>query len=316
MLQTAVACLLSFWMDLSREAHQLIVHHVGNKSDLCSLARVSKSFQRAAERALYNTIYLRDPATTITICSTLAIRDRLALLVDAVSIFASGADGEDDDDDDDDDDGEDADEGLPENYWRILAAALRRTNRLRFLNIYANGDAAHSWILRDCNFQLRTFHCDLHWDADLIVFLGTQRHLHDLYLADYSNTPSETTVDWEARAYKHTSATPSLDSTSLPSLSTFECSFTEAVSLLAPGRPLRRIKTCFSREDTQGKTAELGQLLRDLRRSTRRISCLDLADSSYTEDFSLTVLGEVSTQLPGLRYLGTLVLPVGLEVCF
>ena len=56
------------------------------------------------------------------------------------------------------------------------------------------------------------------------------------------------------------------------------------------------------------------QLVTSLRRSTKRLRTLDLADSSYTEEFSLVVLRQVATNLPDLRYLGTLVLPVGIEV--
>lgn len=342
-------------MELSREVYQLIVQYVGNKADLCSLARVSRRFRFVAERALYNTLYMRNPEKTVQLCSLLASQARLAIHVEALTVYAS--DGRAGDDFYEQDNGYDtkdeSDESsggrtLPENYWDSLSSALRRTNRLRFFNLHINGDSAQAWTLRGCTFKLRSFHCDLAWDHDLVSFLNAQNFLQDLYLADYaitptlveSNTPvvrisesdSESSPPGPPSSPLSTPSTqygeqvfPTIQSTvahpvatigehALPALSTLECSFADAFSTLVPDRPLAKVKTCFSREDNTGKTQELSKLLEALQQASSPIRCLDLADSSYTEEFSLVVLGEVSRRFPELQYLGILVLPVGREV--
>ncbi|THH07113.1 hypothetical protein EW145_g3616 [Phellinidium pouzarii] len=329
-------------MELSREAYQLIVQNVGSRADLCTLARVSRAFQRAAERALYNTILMKRPRATVDLCNTLAANVRLAVFVDALTIFVQTesdkggdeGDGEKDDEDEEESSkssGADA-SGFPANYWEGVSAALRQMTRLRFFNLHVDGDAAYAWILRGCTFKLHSFHCDLVWDANLIEFLETQDQLLDLYLADYvSPVTAAPTPQPEAGSRPQSlvppppspqSSAPSsatIRASSLPALSTLECSFIDAITALVPGRPVSRVKTCFSSADTPGKTAELRQLGASLRRATGaaaahgRVYSLDLADSAYTEDFSLVVLAELSRRLPELRYLGTLVLPVGLE---
>lgn len=343
-------------MELSREAYQLIVQNIGNKADLCTLARVSKPFQFAAERALYNTLYMRDPGETVTLCKLLASQHRLAIHVDALTVFVNEglSDNEPSDKDDGYDQADEADEvgggkTFPDNYWEALAGALQRTIRLRFFNLHIDGDPSHAWILRDCTFKLRTFHCDLAWDEHLVSFLDTQNRLEDLYLADYAvistlvdtgpaviqvrdpeceapppgtptsplSTPASQYGEQVFSTMQSSVVHPVtvIDGRALSALSTLECSFADAFTTFTPGRPIARVKTCFSREDSAGKAQELTQLLGSLRRSSRPIRCLDLADSSYTEEFSLTVLGEVTRYLLELQYLGTLVLPVGREVC-
>lgn len=319
-------------MELSREIYQLITQNVSSKTDLCSLARVSRQFRRASERALYNTLYMRDPNATIKLCSTLVSASRLAALVDALTVFA----GIDENSASDSEEGED-EEGeswaeeisLPENYWESLAHALRCVVQLRFFNLHIGGVADKAWILRDTTFRLLSFHCDLAWDVDLVVFLNRQDRLHDLYLADYtiSSRPpgliaSEEPLDGEAESVHQPQsdallpASSSLmpDAEALPALSTLECSFIDAIATFANRRPLTRVKTCFSREDTAGKTGELERLCEGLLMTSTRVRSLDLADAAYTEEFSLSVLGALVPRLPELRYLGTLVLPVGLEV--
>lgn len=313
-------------MELSREIYQLIIQNVSSRSDLLSLTHVSKPLRRAAERALYNTLYMKDPATTVKLCITISSTPRVATLVDALTVFSTTdevsfhPDTEDEEQFDDEETN-----SLPENYWDCLASALRQATQLRFFNLHIDGDNDKSWILRDAPFRLRSFHCDLAWDADLVTFLNTQDRMTDLYLADYavSSRPPEDTASEEQSAKEEdgmrrrsgspTSVLP-LDPDALPALSMLECSFIDAVAAIAPRRPLRRVKTCFSREDTPGKTDELQRLYAGLRNATARVRSLDLADAAYAEDFSLTVLGALVPRFPELRYLGTLVLPVGLEV--
>lgn len=293
-------------MELSREVYQLIVQHISSRSDLFALTLTSRALQRAAERALYNTLVLNDPATTVNICHTLSSNPRLSSLVDALTIFASPSTAEDNESDNAVD--------LPDGYWESIASALVLTARLRHLNIHVDGDTSFAWILHGARFKLESFHCDLSWDADLINFLNSQERLRDLYLADYTSPslPSVTRdeADCDPQALPVNAVTIRADA--LPILTILECSFIEAVNVFVPGRPVTHIKTCFSREDTPGKTEELRKLGTSLRRASTKVRSLDLADSSYSEDFTLTVLNTISQRLPDLRYFGTLVLPVGL----
>ena len=150
-------------------------------------------------------------------------------------------------------------------------------------------------MLRDTTFQLRTFHCDFEWDAPLAAFLRTQTDLVDLCLADYRRDAGEGTAG------------------AAPRLATLECTFSEAAADLVPGRPVARVKTCFSRSDAGEKRAELAGLLAHLRRSRAPLRALDLGDEAYDEDFTLLLLSSMGapfSRFADLRYLGTLVLPV------
>lgn len=269
-------------MEPSQEMCQLIVKHTSQRSDLCVLARVSKLFQHAAERALYNTVYMQDPDKTIALCDVISTRCCLPTYVKALTVTTH-----------------DGDVTMPEKYWSSLAGALQKTSRLRSLIFHIDGNIDQAWILRDCTFQLHTFHCDFSWDADLVSFLNTQKDMLDLYISDYRPP---------------TSYNPSIDPQSLPRLATIESNYNEGIRDLVPGRPILRVKTCFSRESDAEKKEELLALTAALMRSKRSLISLDLADATYTEHFSLVVLQEVSRSLPHLRYLGTIVLPIGKEV--
>lgn len=288
-------------MELSQEAYHLIVRYVGNRKDLLTLCTVSKPFQREAERALYDTLHLRGHQRTVSICRLLASTQRLSVLVDALSIFVV------DDESDESDASEGEDPPVPDDYWDAVAAALRQTTKLRFLSIYFDqiSDTSQAWVLNNCSFQLQTFHCDFEWDAALTAFLDTQSQLSDLYLADFRRGISNLTT--------------STNSPALPKLSILECTFTEAAVALVPGRPVVRIKTCFSRTDIAEKRAELRELHAKLKLSRKSLRALDLADESYTPEFTLELLTltvDTFTSTNTLRYLGTLVLPVDAkQVC-
>jgi len=303
-------------MELSLEACRQIVEYTGRRADVCSLCRVSKRFQYVAERALYNTLYMRHPDATISLCDTLARRPRLSSLVEAFTIYLYEEDDQDhrdqeEDEEDSRSDGADAkgaQSPLPERYWPSVARALRSTHHLLYLNIHINSseNTSASWILNDCTFQLRTFHCDFQWDQALVSFLNDQRRLADLYIVDYSDLDANTSV----------SPTPShrMDASSLPNLSTLECTFTEAAGALVPGRPVTRLKTCFSASGMSEKRAELSGLFSKISLSTRPFRALDIADSSYTEEFCMELLRAIvfaHAAAGELHYLGTLVLPIG-----
>ncbi|KIJ61094.1 hypothetical protein HYDPIDRAFT_177168 [Hydnomerulius pinastri MD-312] len=284
-------------MELSLEAYRLIVKYVGNRADICTLCRVNKGFQRAAERALYNTIFASDTSDTLIMCSLLADQPRLAIMVEALTVFVG----------DESHSGSSIRSDLPENFWPTVARALQLTTRLRFLNLHLDyaGDTAQAWVLEQTTFRLRSFHCDLLWDIHLISFLNAQPDIDDLYIVDYrvpDNTP--------------TSAVPSssLDAGALPYLSTLECTFTEAAGALVPTRPISRLKTCFSKTHLREKREELSLLFTKLFQATHPLHSLDIADSSYSELFSmelLTAVVRLQNQVQGLQYLGTLVLPIG-----
>lgn len=282
-------------MQLSLETYSLIVNYVASRENLASLCRVSKTFQKVAERKLYNTLDLRGYTRTASMCRLLSSKERLAILVEALSIHHT------------EDASTDSDGSVypfPEDYWDTIADALRQASKLRHLNIYVDtGDeATHSWVLDRCTFQLRSFHCDFTWDAHLSTFLNTQFQLSDLYLVDFrSDTPADTLLS-------------PLHDRALPKLSTLECTFMEAAAVLSPGRPVSRLKTCFSRSQILEKRDEMSDLFTKLRTSRKPLRTLDIADSSYTQEFSTELLNAVVqtfANLNHLRYLGTLVLPVG-----
>lgn len=304
------------YMELSLEAYRNIVNNIGSRADIATLCRVSKGFRNVAERSLYNTLYMRDVRDTISLCNTLTRQPRIAVLVDALTIFLS-----DDNSDSDDDESESQTEAeeerppLPDDYWSSVAGALAKMTRLRYLNIHVNNDMdkATAWILNDCTFRLRRFHCDLDWDQHLVAFLNTQTDLDDLYIIDYNETSSVTPTN--------VAPSPSLflDDHSLPNLSTLECTFSEAAIAIVPGRPITHLKTCFSRSEISEKRTEMDLLFSKIKLSTRPIRSLDIADSSYNETFSMELLSTIvhtnATTTSDLRYLGTLVLPIlGKEV--
>ncbi|KAF7357094.1 hypothetical protein MSAN_01303500 [Mycena sanguinolenta] len=237
-------------------------------------------------------------------------------------------------------------------YWAAVAGALRNTTRLRHLTIDISDpvDCASAWVLDGCTFQLHTFHCDFDWDHALCGFLATQRHLYDLSLRDYREPesphpaseahnlvlstvpddpnsgststhgatdvpPVESPPHTLEEAIPLETVTPkSTTSLVIPALTTLECTFSEAAVMLVPGRPLSRLKTCFSRSDSVGKRAELVALFGALRRSRVALRALDLADVSYTESGAMELLHRIAhTQITSseLRYLGTLALPIG-----
>uniref|UniRef100_A0A0W0F6E3 F-box domain-containing protein n=1 Tax=Moniliophthora roreri TaxID=221103 RepID=A0A0W0F6E3_MONRR len=214
-------------------------------------------------------------------------------------------------------------------YWNSISSALRKTNALKHLNIFVNGpfDTSNTWIFEGCEFQLRSFHCDLNWNDQLVNFLYTQVNLHDLFLIDYnessqeSHTATSTVISSSIPIPTERPDTTTLTNTKmidntqfLPNLSKLECTFSEAALALVPNRPVTHLKTCFSRSDATEKRAELYLLFSRIRRSTRRLRSLDIADSSYTEAFSMEMLRTVvatGATSAELRYLGTVVLPIG-----
>ena len=286
-------------MEVPLGVYRLIVKHVGSRADLCTLCRVNKEFQRVAEQALYNTIYASDVWDTFRMCSLFARTPRLAAIVENLTLFVG--------DEDDGDSRPQSEVRLPNDFWPTVSEALHQTTRLRFLNLHLDnaGDPAQAWILDGTAFQLRSFRCDLQWDGHLVSFLNTQTDINDLYIVDYSVS--------EDTAQTSTSVSSPLDPAALPNLSTLECTFAEAACALVPTRPISRLKTCFSKTRLAEKREELLLLFSNLIETTHPLRSLDIADSSYSDSFSMELLASVvrlQSQVHDLRYLGTLVLPV------
>ncbi|KAF5374116.1 hypothetical protein D9615_008870 [Tricholomella constricta] len=303
------------YMELTLEAYRNIVKHLGNRADIATLCRVSKGFQYVCERALYNTLYMRDVRDTISLCTTLAGQPRLSVLVDALTIYLS------DDENDSDEDGDRSAASnteplpLPDAYWPSIANALQKTTRLRYLNIHINNnsDKGTAWIFDKSTFRLRRFHCDLDWDHHLVAFLNTQTDLDDLYIIDYNEAGSATPTNIVPSPLPSPSPSLLLDTHALPNLSTLECTFSEAAIAIVPGRPITHLKTCFSRSELSEKRAEMALLFDKIKLSTRPLRSLDIADSTYSETFSMELLSYIvrtSATTSELRYVGTLVLPI------
>lgn len=301
---------------LTLEICRGIVSEVGSRSDLATLCQVSKGFRAFAERALYNTLYMRNVQETLLLCNTLSNTPRIALLVDALTIYATAGEEVVTEDSDSEEEEESSHE-LPDGYWSSVARALEQTTNLRYLNMHITNSASANvaWTLDNCTFQLKGFHCDLNWDNHLVSFLNKQTKLNDLYLLDYIDLGDPSTSAAQALA---TESLTSLHPSAFPDLSTLECTFSEAAAVITPSRPITRLKTCFSRTQLPEKRAEMTLLLSKIRQSTRPIRSLDLADSKYTTSFSMELLSSIVNSRATsseLRYLGTLVLPIsGREV--
>jgi hypothetical protein len=290
-------------MKLPPEVYLNIAQYVERRADLCVLCLVSKGFRTAAERVLYRKLDMSEPSTTITLCWVLAEQPRLSRLVTTLAIYLN-EEGQRED-------GSNSREQMPSAssshyYWTSISSALRNAANLRSLRVHLDGGNPinYAWILDGCRFQLHTFHCDLAWDVHLVSFLTTQRELSDLHISDFDeDVPENVAISTHSLRQAHT----------LPRLSVLDCTFTGAVGVLVPGRPVTHVKTCFSGSNPETRRVELALLLTDLRLSTQPIYSLTVADESYTSNFSLELLSSLVRAFgptPRLRYLGPLALPV------
>ncbi|KAJ3917579.1 hypothetical protein F5877DRAFT_44408 [Lentinula edodes] len=337
-------------MELSLEAYRIIVNNVRSRVDLATLCLVSKGFRRVAERALYNTLFMHETERTERICKTLVSQPRVAELVEALTIAIEEgeerrgegeAPAEEDeeeggggDDQATDTEENEAQSGTEENLWPAISDALKKMSRLRHLSIVIDGSFSSpysgrlAWILTDCPFRLKSFHSDMRWDENLVRFLNMQDEIEDLYIGDYDEGEEAGEVEESTGLDEKTPVTTmssgpvgprashnslTLSPTALPHLFTLECTFSEAAVAIVPGRPVSRLKTCFSRTDPEGKRAEMKVLFEGLGKAGRGgWYALDIADAEYEENFAMDLLrAVVNLTLGTLRYLGTLVLPVG-----
>ncbi|KAJ3760168.1 hypothetical protein EV360DRAFT_40392 [Lentinula raphanica] len=342
-------------MELSLEAYRIIVNNVRSRADLATLCLVSKGFRRVAERALYNTLLMHEPERTKQLCKTLAGPSKVAELVEAltISIEEDERQEEEEEQEHEEEEGEEEEEGQDDEEEREEEEGQSTQNtdshsesmnmtKLRHLSIVIDGTLSSpysghlAWILNDCSFKLKSFHSDMRWDEDMVRFLDMQYEIEDLYIGDYEagqeHNPeeggaTETTKQSKHPAPSHTlTAGPfaprsppslSLSPSALPHLHTLECTFSEAAIAIVPGRPVSRLKTCFSRTDPAEKREEMNALFEALGFASTGGNrggwyALDIADAEYEEDFAMDLLKTVvNLSLGTLRYLGTLVLPVG-----
>lgn len=235
--------------------------------------------------------------------------------------------------------GADVNYGIPETFWPAISFALQCLRRLQHLHVHIeSGNSRCAWVLweRDLGedtvnitdpipsrFKLKTFYSDFTWDAHLVKFLSEQDQIQVLHLADYRplatsqlRGDNEMDVSESDNVASGTTSYIALSQEALPALTILECPFIDAIVLLAPNRPITCVKTCFSHEDIFSKIDELEDLCNALSKiSGSGLESLDLADASYEEGFSMVILESIVRVAPGLRYLGTLALPVGVEVC-
>ncbi|KAJ6467192.1 hypothetical protein C8R47DRAFT_990528 [Mycena vitilis] len=326
-------------MEVSLEIHRNIVRSVGRRRDIAALCGVNRAFRNAAERSLYNTLTVNDEDHRL--CATLVDSPRLAALVVALTVQVRPHHHQEQEGEEDEEESHSLGRGasaLPalDEYWPAIAGALRNTTRLRHLtiDIADPNDSANAWVLAGCVAQLHTLYCDFDWDLALVSFLVTQSALRDLAIQDYreldvsiDDHPARTGSQEITASTTHTLestiplVTPDTTASNtqfqpprLPMLMILECTLSEAAVALVPGRPLSRLKTCFSRSDTAGKHAELTALIGALRRSAAPICALDIADAAYTESGTMELLHRIAhtpATTHALRYLGALVLPVG-----
>lgn len=293
-------------MTLPPEVYLNIAQHVERRADLCVLCRVSQTFRTAAERVLYRKLDMNEPSNTIMLCRVLAEQPRLSRLVTALAIYLNEGQLEGDNRSNLNAQERISSSSPSHYYWTTISSALRNTASLRSLSVHLDGGVPinNAWILDGCGFQLHTFHCDLAWDVHLISFLTTQRELLDLHISDFDgDVPENVSISTHSLRQAHT----------LPRLSILDCTFTEAVGVLVPGRPVTHVKTCFSSSNRETRRVELALLLTDLRLSTQPIYSLTVADESYTSTFSLELLSSLVRAFgptPQVRYLGPLALPV------
>ena len=297
---------------LTLEMCRKVVSYTESQGDLSRLCQVSQSFRVFAERALYNTLQMRDIPKTLLLCRTLSSTPRISAFVDALTLYTMDEEVASENSSNSEK-GSDSVQEFPHNFWGCIAHALEKMINLQYLSIHIadSANANVAWMLSKCTFQLRSFHCDLSWDNHLISFLNRQTNLIDLYILDFLDTKN---LDAATITEKNAASLPhSLSSAAFPHLSTLECTFAEAAMAITPGRPLMCLKTCFSRTQLDEKRAEMAQFLTRICRSTRPLRALDIADSRYTTVFSMELLTSiVASRVTSLelRYLGTLVLPI------
>jgi hypothetical protein len=289
-------------MELPPHVYSSIARHIERRADLCTLCLVSNSFRVATERELYRSLDVKEFSAIIMLCNLLSEKPRLSQLVleFTISLNEEGL----------------YDDGInyqtpglfspPSDYIASISKALQRTTNLRSLYVHLSRGIPlkYAWILSNCCFRLHTFHCDFAWDEHLVSFLSTQHLLADLHISDFNeDIPENVSINAHSLRQART----------IPNLSTLNCTFTGAVGALAPGRPVTRVKTCFSSTGLKAKRVELALLIANLRLSTNPLHSLLLADESYTTAFSLELLSSLVKAfgpIPQLRFVGPLVLPV------
>ncbi|KAG8816666.1 hypothetical protein FRC17_000225 [Serendipita sp. 399] len=137
------------------ELYRQIVQYVASPHDLCTLARVSRSFQAEAERVLYQSLDLRHHIKTLWRCETLATQPRLARYVRKLSIII--------------------DQYTP---LDSIARALQACRNLRSLTLRGAPWSDYSRVLDAVSStEIRELTCHARGEAGVVRFLERQRCL-------------------------------------------------------------------------------------------------------------------------------------------
>ena len=137
------------------ELYRQIVQYITSNHDICTLARVSRSFQVEAERVLYHTLNLRHHIKTIWRCESLASQPRIALYVRKLSIIL-------------------------DQYTQLepIARALHACSNLRHLSLRGAAWSDYSKVLDAVSStDIREFTCHARGEAGLLRFLERQPNL-------------------------------------------------------------------------------------------------------------------------------------------
>ncbi|KAG8869485.1 hypothetical protein FRC20_001351 [Serendipita sp. 405] len=140
---------------LPYELYRQIVQYITSPHDLCTLARVSRSFQAEAERVLYHSLHLRHHIKTLWRCETLATQPRLARYVRKLSIII--------------------DQYTP---LDSIARALQACRNLRSLTLRGAPWSDYSRVLDSVSStEIRELTCHARGEAGVVRFLERQRCL-------------------------------------------------------------------------------------------------------------------------------------------
>jgi len=193
---------------LPLEIFNRIVQHI-RPSELPPLCRISKAFQRVAERRLYGYLILGDANTAYRACQALAAHDgargtyvkRFWFWIDLRRTVSRGE--------------------LPQHFWLTVDKALSTMTELKDLLIHDPAETT-TWILHPdhIKFQLTSAKFRLAWDRTMVAFLMGQTQLKHLQTSD---APDLSQVESMPAGY-------------LPALETYEGPLLVAAELLACSR--------------------------------------------------------------------------------
>lgn len=255
-----------------------IVHYVGFVSDLLSLCRVCKAFQRAAQAKLFESVILRDPQTTYIACQSINAKNgRLGAFVRRFWMFQDHRRMRD------------IRSPIPRYVWEEIHNALKNMINLESLHIQ-DPTASNSWIIAppSLEFQLLEATIGFAWDANVVAFLQTQNRLRFLHSLDSTEDGPPCPVPSDA----------------LQSLQSYNGSILVANELCRS--PLVHLQVMLDEESAPLMLHVLSDL-GNTRKNLRSLSILYMPEDMVLETLQLVSKSAFATSL---RYLGLLPLPI------